>query len=386
MTKKKNIAFVECSSGFGGSAKCVYQFVTAMNASEFQPFVFCSKIVGWFESLQRLNSCLTTPTGYIPENSVAKPALINRYIFKAASLCRLVLRSIYFYREFKKYDIQLAHSNNNIYEHIPVVIACKLLHIPVVCHLHDQTPPTALEKLFIPLVDKFFVLSASAQDIFSRNIPISKLHVIRNGLLVSEYDSCPGTEATISHPAIGVVGRLIPWKGQETLIKSAPLILRDFPSARFYVIGDDPGGDKTYGDYLKKLVVDLHIEESVFFTGWINDPRNIIKELDICVCTSTDPEPFGLVLLESMLLGTLVISTRHGGPLDIIQEGMDGFFYRPGDHEELSKLIISILNDSSLADKLVETARNKVMKYYDVAHIMGEIQAVYTDLISGSVQ
>lgn len=377
------IAFIECSSGFGGSAKCVYQFANALDTTKYSPYIYCSEVVGWFESLKELSSCVISATHIKPSKSVPAHNRLFRYISKIAGLFLSIARFPYFLLKFKEHKINIIHTNNNIYEHIPAFIAAKILSIPILCHFHDQTPLTLIEKIFIPLINKFFVISSAAIKIYSTDIPVSKLQVIRNGLLVKNYEEIIVDDSIVQHPAVGVVGRLIPWKGQETLIKAATQIIKNIPEIKFYIIGDDLNGDKTYGDYLRNMVAELGLSESVIFTGWINDPRPIIKELDICVCTSIEPEPFGLVLLESMILDTPVISTSHGGPLDIIDEGVDGYFYEPKNYEQLSALIIMLLKDRKLMDSIAKSAKKKITEKYDICSIISEIQTNIDTMMLG---
>ncbi|MEI6825838.1 MAG: glycosyltransferase family 4 protein [Desulfuromonadales bacterium] len=375
------IAFVECSSGFGGSAKCVYQFASAIDITKYSPYIYCSNVVGWFESLKQVSSCVVTATHIKPTNE-AQYGNRFKYIFKMADILLSIAKFPYFLMKFKEHKINIVHTNNNIYEHIPAFIAAKLLSVPIICHLHDQTPLTSIEKIFIPLIDKFFVLSSVAKNIYLADIPASKIQIIRNGLLVKDYEKITINDNLVQHLAVGVVGRLISWKGQETLIRAAALIIKIIPDVKFYIIGDDPNGDKTYGNDLRKMVAELGLDESVVFTGWINDPRQFIKALDICVCTSIEPEPFGLVLLESMILGTPVISTRHGGPLDIIDEGVDGYFYEPKSYKQLSDLILMLLQDKKLMDSISKAATRKVIEKYDLGSIMSDIQINYDNCMT----
>jgi glycosyltransferase involved in cell wall biosynthesis len=82
-----------------------------------------------------------------------------------------------------------------------------------------------------------------------------------------------------------------------------------------------------------------------------------------------------------MLLGTPVISTRHGGPLDIIDEGVNGYFYEPRDYKQLSELVIRLLQNEHMMASMSKAASIKVFKTYDIKVIMSEIQTIYDNLM-----
>ncbi len=96
------------------------------------------------------------------------------------------------------------------------------------------------------------------------------------------------------------------------------------------------------------------------FTGWLADPRAMTSQMDVLVCPSLAPEPFGLVVLEGMALGVPVIASRHGGVVDIIDEGQDGLLFRPGDAEDLADRILCLLENPAFAERLAAAAKAKV--------------------------
>jgi glycosyltransferase involved in cell wall biosynthesis len=130
------------------------------------------------------------------------------------------------------------------------------------------------------------------------------------------------------------------------------------------------------------MVRELGCESSVVFTGWLADPRPMLAQMDVCLCPSLEPEPFGLVVLEAMILGVPVIASRHGGPLDIIEEGRDGLFFAPGDAEELAAHIVSLLGDAPLASRLARAGGDKVRSRYSIEAIVPRIEESYERVMS----
>src|SRR5947209_5010000 len=78
-------------------------------------------------------------------------------------------------------------------------------------------------------------------------------------------------------------------KGHEDLIKAAPVILAEFPTAKFLLVGSGWGtaGD-AYMQEIKELVRSLKLEESVVFTGYRADINSVLREVDVAVQPSLD--------------------------------------------------------------------------------------------------
>jgi glycosyltransferase involved in cell wall biosynthesis len=379
---KRRIALVENSSGVGGTAKVAYQLAQSLDPSRFAVVVFARERVGWHAQLAERGTAEVVFNGIKPYKAAMSGRPWRDYPAKLLELLRLLPHVISYVRAFRSRRIELVHTGNNVFDQIPALVAARILRLPTICHIHDQLPLTRVETVAARLPHRFFVLSTAARDLYAATIPRQKIDVVRNGLLLSDYDDVPHAAATMKRPAIGVVGRLVDWKGQETLIRAVRLVRERVPEAHFYVIGDDPSGSGDYEDLLRDLVRELGCEEAVVFTGWVDDPRSLMAQLDISVCTSISPEPFGLVLLESMALGVPVIATRHGGPVDIISEGEDGFLYPPGDAPELARLIVSILDDWTLATRLAAAGREKVRQQYALPAIVPLVEAAYDALLA----
>jgi glycosyltransferase involved in cell wall biosynthesis len=291
----------------------------------------------------------------------------------------------YFIRAFRADDLDIVHTNNGLRWHIAPIIAAKLLSIPIICHLQGQDPMTSLDRLLIPAVDRFIVLNNQALSLYRQYISPNKIVVIPNAVITDDYSTASpcATKFQIKSPAVGVVGRLVRWKGQDTLVRAIPHVLKEVPNATFYIVGAaDPPDESDFEDQLKALASELGVTSSVVFTGWANDTKPIFKQLDVSVCSSINPEPFGLVLVESMVLGTPVVATRQGGPLDIITDEKDGLLYDPGNHVALSKSIIKLLTDVELRQKMSLAGREKVLKKFSLEAVMRKLEATYVSLLS----
>lgn len=163
-------------------------------------------------------------------------------------------------------------------------------------------------------------------------------------------------------------GRLVPYKNIGTVIRAIAKACSNIEYA-LYIAGEGP-----LKDTLKSLIAEEKIEHRVTLLGRI--PREelqlLMKKCHIFVLIS-DNETFGLVYLEAMLQGCIVIASRFGGVDGIIVDGENGFLCEQGNEKQLIMILMKILTLSNerkddISQRAIETAKNysdsKVSKRY----------------------
>lgn len=169
-------------------------------------------------------------------------------------------------------------------------------------------------------------------------------------------------------PIVGIVGRLQPWKGQDRLLK-AQLRLGEAGLQMHTVIvgGDAHGLSSDYADSLPALVQRLGLGGAVTMTGQVPDAGPYIDQMDVLV-NASDPEPFGIVLLEAMARSVAVVAVGSGGPLEIITDGHGGVLADSGEPDALAAALEPLLRSSSLRAELGRAGRERFMRdYTDIA-------------------
>lgn len=116
---------------------------------------------------------------------------------------------------------------------------------------------------------------------------------------------------------IATLGRLIPDKGYDRLLKAVSKVNNEGFSFDVWMIG----GGRAEND-LKNLAKDLNLE-NVYFWGMQENPYPLIKQADLFICTSKR-EGFNIAIVEAMVFGVPVISTRCTGPTEILENGKYG--------------------------------------------------------------
>lgn len=162
----------------------------------------------------------------------------------------------------------------------------------------------------------------------------------------------------------GIVGRIARWKGQHVFLDA---FAAAFPAGdeRAVVVGAPlfGGDDKRYMDELRKRIEWHGFGDRVEFTGFREDVSTELARLDVLVHASTTPEPFGQVVVEGMAACLPVVAARAGGPTEVIEDGVDGLLYTPGDVSALADAMRRLACDSALRERLGTRARQRAQEF-----------------------
>ncbi len=160
---------------------------------------------------------------------------------------------------------------------------------------------------------------------------------------------------------VGIVGRLQPWKGQDRLLAAQKLLRERGHSMHTLIVGGDAYGlSSEYADSLPELVSQLGLSDEVTMTGQVPDAGPYIDEMDILV-NASDPEPFGIVLLEGMARGVAVVAVNSGGPPEIITDGRTGVLAPSGDPHALADALEPLLASPDLRREIGAAGRERFM-------------------------
>lgn len=278
------------------------------------------------------------------------------------------------------YDVVLADSAKaDIY----ATLAGRLARRPVAWHIHDIYKEPTFSRLNLwmlkTLASRFTariisVSEAAKEAMVALGVPGEKIQTVYNGIdmeLLKRTREPAEVRAELGiepdAPVAGMVGRLVDWKGPDYFIRAAARVAQSVPEARFLLVGAATFGEESYLDGLKRLCVELGIEDRVIFTGFRGDVLDLMKAMDVVVHASVEPEPFGQVLLEAMAAGRPTVATTGGGVSEIIDDGMTGLLVPPADAGALAGAMTSILKDRRKAGEMGKAGRRKVVESFTVS-------------------
>lgn len=170
------------------------------------------------------------------------------------------------------------------------------------------------------------------------------------------------------------VSRLDPRKGQQTLIKSLPKVVEEFPDSKAVFVGNGSmtkemiGGRSTMLGKLKKMADERGVKDSVLFTGYLSEEG--LKEAYEAAYLTVQPslmEAFGLTVTQAMSFGKPVVGTNVGGIKVQIQDKETGFLFEPGNHKALSSQLLSLLKNQEMAGKMGREGKERIKGIADVS-------------------
>lgn len=170
-----------------------------------------------------------------------------------------------------------------------------------------------------------------------------KSMVIRYGVDISRFRL--GREKRKERQTILAVGRMVAKKGFTFLVKAMPKVISEFPSAKLIMVGD---GEERMR--LEQVAKSLGVKENIDFIGTVPFTKlsEYYQSADIFVMPSIkddrgniDASPVSM--MEAMVSGLPVVTTRFGGSKDLILQGRTGYLVEEKSHEEIASAVIKLL-------------------------------------------
>ncbi|WP_155373205.1 glycosyltransferase family 4 protein [Catellatospora vulcania] len=161
-------------------------------------------------------------------------------------------------------------------------------------------------------------------------------------------------------PVIVCVSRLVPRKGQDTLVRALPLVRKAIPDAALLLVGGGP-----HRPTVQRLARELDVADHVVLTGsvpWAELPMHYAAgDVFAMPCRTRngglDVEGLGIVYLEASAVGLPVIAGDSGGAPDAVREGETGFVVPGRDVDVLAARLVELLSDEALRAKMGAAGR-----------------------------
>jgi glycosyltransferase involved in cell wall biosynthesis len=202
-----------------------------------------------------------------------------------------------------------------------------------------------------------------------RGVPAQRVHLVPNAVKPPAVQAAPFGQAG-RPPRIVAAGRLHPKKGFDVLV-AALALLRDQDQAFDCEIAGE--GDER--PRLEGLIAQHGLQDRVRLVGWRGDVPAFLATGDVFAFPSYQ-EGFPLVLLEAMAVGLPAVSSAIPGPVEMIQDGVDGALVAPGDPAALARALASLVAAPEKAVALGAAARVKVLADYGPASLKRRLDAV----------
>lgn len=158
-------------------------------------------------------------------------------------------------------------------------------------------------------------------------------------------------------PVLGFLGRLVLKKGGALFLQALAILKKKNIPFKAVIAGEGPEGAR-----LKALATELNLEGMVNFVGWVGNRDRFFEQIDLFVIPSLE-EPFGVVVLEGWKHGKPLLTTRVGGPAELVEDGVTGFLVHPNDALALAEGIEQALQNPEALSALVAAGRERVKDF-----------------------
>ena len=291
---------------------------------------------------------------------------LNRLVFSASSRVRELAALI----EVERIDLVYT----NTITVLDGAVAARLTGTPHVWHARERysgnqdlgryVPGYVVRRVVLGMSKSVIVNSMSLGTHFGQAANPGKVVTVYNGVDIVRFRLAPEQRERLCRTLgiqpktrlIGIVGSVSERKGHQTLIEALARLRGESWDVACLVVGRARPEQIAL---LLPILRNLEVESRVHFLGERSDVPEIMKSLDVLAVASHD-EPFGRVIIEAMAAGTPVVSTRSGGPEEIIVDGETGFLVPVGDNEMMAACIAEILLDERLAGKFREEGLKRV--------------------------
>ena len=259
-------------------------------------------------------------------------------------------------------------------------VAGRLGGIPVVSHVHAMN-----SRYFFMLADALVACSEGVrQHIIGQGVSPEGIETIYNGIeskrLVFADDAVKVRSSlgiAADTPAIACIAHLADKKGQADLIRAVALLRDKWPDLHCYFVGTGENRD-----CLSRQAEESGVAQRAILLGYRGDAVAIMNAVDGVLLPSLGKEGLPLVLLEAALLGKPAICSNIPGNNEVVQDGVSGLLFPPGDFVQLADRIDMLLSDRERRTRMGQAARERAEREFTIDAMTVRVEALYRRLLA----
>ncbi|HEY2593406.1 MAG TPA: glycosyltransferase family 4 protein [Chloroflexota bacterium] len=237
---------------------------------------------------------------------------------------------------------------------------------------HEDATVRSLMAPNLRAADRVIAVSEHIADqAISLGVEERRVRVIRSGVDTEQFRPASASDRGDARlrldiapdaPLVLFVGNLEPRKQVDVLLRAVARLREPLPGVSLLIVGSgESAGPLDQSAYLARLTQDLRLDAAVRFVGRVtNDQlRDAYAAADVFALPSSS-EAQGIVALEAMACGLLVVASRVGGLLGTIDDEQSGFLVPAGDVAALATRLAEVLGQPALRAAVGDAARRAV--------------------------
>ncbi len=265
-------------------------------------------------------------------------------------------------------------------------------HMHLVTTAHGWVRFTAKTPLYYK-IDRFCMkryekIICVSQDLYKRcvesGVPVDRLHQIDNAIVLEDYSTAPPTltdKARFGFDSqrflVGAVGRLSEEKGFHHLINAAARLIQTG-----YPMGLVIAGEGHLRDQLQQQINDLELQDHIRLCGFLPDPRDLYRAIDLFVLSSLR-EGLPNVVLEAMASQRAVVATNCNGIPHLVQHQQNGLIVPIDNEAALHDAVLRLVCSDELRFRMAMAGRHTIQDRFSFDQRMKKIIEVYRGLSAG---
>lgn len=388
MNKKKNILIISHYNMLYGANRVLFNIITSLK-NDFNFFVV-TPVKGSFNDILTENNIKNKSVGILFKYSywIDNGKKDTTQIIKIIDNIRLFASVIYLSILVKYWQIDLIHSSSTV-----INIGAYLRKITGVKHLwhFQEYVEEDYGYKFVPDIrscmnfinsnsDKIITVSDGVKKKYEKYFDQNKIKRIYNGIKINGEVNHKKKYINFDNDKdinLLIVGLVKKTKGHSDAINAIEKLINEgYYNLKLQIIGDGP-----HLNYYKSVVKNKHLEKNVEFLGYKKDITIYLDKALIGLVCSIN-EAFGLVTIEYLNSGVVVIGTNTGGTMEIIKHLETGLLYSPGDYLQLAALIKKLINDSYLYNRIRQNGFLHVEKLFSLEKQVEQFKEVYLGIIN----
>jgi len=400
---ERRVLYVENGIGYGGAIICLRHLVRNLDRTKFEPMVITGLGNEKYQGIAAEAQWKHIPDKRLDVISMkralaawrwpdALPGLrwtINQVLSRLDDLFNFLPSFVQTLWTTWRFKPNLIHVNNEPLCNRAAVLAGKVLGVPVISHVRGDQQGSLMMRPFFRMPDYFIAVSRWVSESIGRiGVPAQKRTYIYDGIELDKLDiQADGNAFRQRHGispntfVVGLVGLLIPWKGQELFIEAARTLAAEMPDAVFAIVGGTPDECQYYEAALRQKVQAAGLGDRVVFTGHVSGMAQVYNGLSVALSASTSPEPLGTMIIEAMTLARPVIAPNHGGAVEMIEDRKTGLLFKPGDARDLAEKITLLHRSPALCASLGQAARVHALEVFAIQEHVQQVERVYERLL-----
>lgn len=273
----------------------------------------------------------------------------------------------------------------------------KPLGSALVWHIHDYiSARPVMARLIRRLAARTDAIIANSQHVAedTRRVVGAAAHIVPVLNVVDLREFAPGgTKLDLDKlsglpPAsdgairVGLIATLAWWKGHRLFLRGMAVVDAALRVRGYYI------GGALYKTQSQESLNELHafarelgIADRIGFTGVVSEPAAAMRALDVLVHTSTEPEPFGRVIVEAMACGKPVVTTGLGGAAEIISLGDCALKIDAKEPSSLANAIVKLASNSELRNRLGSNGLSIARRHFGRERLARKLPQVYEQVL-----